>query len=476
MEKASRLLGRIMLALFGALVIFAMGLAAYNGLESKSYLAAMALGFGAAVIIIVRRRNGTDTGLETLFSRWGAVKSCVIISAVSLVIHLLWTVLVPVEPFSDYYTYWLCARSQAFGTAMDSAEYVAMYPHILGYSTFLAPFLMLFGDSVGVAVGINVALTVISGVLIFALTYILARDTGIAAVSQLLWTFFPTKLMLNSLVFSEPLYTCLILLFFLIMAQICRKKPGIPGAAVAGLFLGFLLRAINIVRPIALILVIAYILWLLLLKGGDGKGSWLPWLVISVMMLGCFYVTGAPWDRYVEKVVGEEPASVPVYNIYVGFNEETQGQWSAEDMDLLFAYKHRENISAGEAQERMIPHLRERLGSGIDFGRLFCSKLRAFMGDDELGGYTYRWTRSELFVKICMVICNVWYYFVVALAVVGLGKMWKMSLPRVSLLLPLYALGLSLAHMLVEVCNRYHYSIIPVFAILGALAFIRREG
>jgi len=475
MEKASRLFGRIMLALFGVLVIFAMGLAAYNGLESRSYLAAMALGFGgAAVILLLKRRSDDPFGLHRLFTRLGAARTCILISVISLGIHILWIAFVKVEPFSDYLTYWMCARSQAFGTAMDSTEYVAMYPHILGYSTFLAPFLVLFGDSLQVAAGVNVALTVISGVLIFCLTDVITGDVGCSGAAQLLWTFFPTKLMLNSLVFSEPLYTCMILLFFLTVALMCRKKPGIPAAVLSGTFLGLLLRAINIVRPIALILVIAYVLWMLLLRGAENKGCGLVWLIITVLMLGCFYYTGAPWDSHVEKTLGEEPASVPVYNIYVGFNEETQGQWSADDMDLLFAYKRGEKLSASEAQERMIPHLRERLESGIDFGRLFCSKLKAFMGDDELGGYSYRWTHPELFVKICMVICNVWYYFVVALAVFGLRRVVMMGLPKVSLLLPLYALGLSLAHMLVEVCNRYHYSIIPVFVFLAALPLAKK--
>ena len=38
-------------------------------------------------------------------------------------------------------------------------------------------------------------------------------------------------------------------------------------------------------------------------------------------------------------------------------------------------------------------------------------------------------------------------------------------------LLPLFVLGLTLAHMGVEVANRYHYSIIPIFIVFAALGF-----
>ena len=43
------------------------------------------------------------------------------------------------------------------------------------------------------------------------------------------------------------------------------------------------------------------------------------------------------------------------------------------------------------------------------------------------------------------------------------------------LLLPLFFLGLTLAHMLVEVANRYHYSLIPILAIFAALGLTKEE-
>ena len=41
------------------------------------------------------------------------------------------------------------------------------------------------------------------------------------------------------------------------------------------------------------------------------------------------------------------------------------------------------------------------------------------------------------------------------------------------LLLPLYFLGLTLAHMLVEVSTRYHYSLIPILIIFAAAGLTR---
>ena len=68
-----------------------------------------------------------------------------------------------------------------------------------------------------------------------------------------------------------------------------------------------------------------------------------------------------------------------------------------------------------------------------------------------------------------MILCNCYYYLLLPLALLGLLYLWKGRQASAFLLLPLYTLGLTLAHMLIEVSSRYHYSLIPMFIILAAL-------
>ena len=466
MEKCSVLLKRIMLGILLGLLALALCLAAWTGLTSHSYLAALILGaVWAALLVLLLRRRALP--VPELAGLW--------VTLFCFVLNLVWVLLIRIEPFSDYETFWHVACALANGTEIESAWYIAMYPHILGTATFLSVFVRLFGESVLAVSVVNVALTSLSCGLVWLLgKELFSREVGFLAA--LLWAVCPCKLMLNSLVFSEPLYTCLILLFlwlFLLLSR--RMKLGADGekpvGAVVGIgALGLLLAAINIVRPIAAILLIAAAIWLVFLRGDEEKSGrlWCFWLAAFLAMTALFRVSGALWDRHVENTLGMAPSGVPVYNIYVGFNEDTQGQWSAEDMDLLFSYLSEEGVTTSEAQSRMWPHLRERLASGIDFKRLFASKLLAFLGNDELGGYTYRFTRPETFCKICMAVCNVFYYGVVLAAMAGLLRMLRSRALGAGQLLPLYVLGLTLAHMLVEVSNRYHYSIIPILIIFAA--------
>ena len=474
MERMSGFFRQIMLTILLLVLALALVLAGVRGLESPSYLAALALGLLAALAFLALKHRGRCYAhFDALCRRLGAGACAAGVVLLCFLTGLAWILLVPIEPFSDYQTYWDCAVSLAYGQEIFSTEYVAMYPHILGYSSFLAPFIRLFGPHVLVGTLLGLLLSCLSAWLIFAICRSVAGLTA-AVLAGLLWAFYPGRIMLGSLIFSEPLYTCLVLLFLWLMLRLQKRqgRAGLLQAVAWGLGLGLLLAVIQAVRPISAILIIALLLWLLLLRGRELKEGklWRFWLVFLAALLLCFQLSGKLWDRHLEQVLGEEPAGLPVYNLYVGFNMDTLGQWSSEDMDLLFAYRRQAGGSAPAAQKQMLPHVLERLqAEELDLPRLFSAKLFTFLGNDELGGYTYRFTRSPGFVKICMILCNCYYYLLLPLALLGLLYLWKGRQASAFLLLPLYTLGLTLAHMLIEVSSRYHYSLIPMFIILAAL-------
>lgn len=480
MEKVSDILKKTMLSILLGVIFVALALIVREGLTSHSYLVALFLGavWAGALLWFLRRRE--RLGRAELTAGLDAKKLALSIALFCFAINLVWVLIIRIKPFSDYDKYWQVAISLATGREIEDAWYIAMYPHILGTASFLSVFVKLFGQSVLLVSIVNVALTTLSGLLIFYICLEMA-DKETAAIASLFWALCPCKLMLNSLVFSEPLYTCLILAFLLMFMQLHKSIAAGDKALwvciVEGSLLGFLLQCINIVRPIAGIILIALFIWFVMLRGEELKklSQWKSWLFAIAPLLFMYFSIGNIWTGHVTRLVGMEPAAMPIYNIYVGFNEATHGQWSAEDMDLLFSYLSQPGVTPSQAQEMLVPLLKERLTSGMDYWELFSSKLIAFMGNDELGGYTYRFTRPELFVKLGMVIGNIFYYGVLLLSVYGLVRVFRRKIISSALLLPLYVLGLTLAHMLVEVANRYHYSVIPMYIIFAALALSRRE-
>ncbi|WP_205417743.1 hypothetical protein, partial [Escherichia coli] len=81
--------------------------------------------------------------------------------------------------------------------------------------------------------------------------------------------------------------------------------------------------------------------------------------------------------------LGEEIASTPGYNFYVGFNTESSGTWNAADSELLLHYNDRPGWTANEVQKQMLEEAKKRIQSGsIDFPKLFFDKFIIFLGED----------------------------------------------------------------------------------------------
>ena len=64
--------------------------------------------------------------------------------------------------------------------------------------------------------------------------------------------------------------------------------------------------------------------------------------------------------------------------------------------------------------------------------------------------------------------CSGFFYLAALLALWGAAVMWRKKECSTATLAPLFVLGLTLAHMLVEVSGRYHYSVIPMLVIIAA--------
>lgn len=117
----------------------------------------------------------------------------ILISLIMLcfIIKFCWVWFIRIEPMVDY--------TKFYYTAVDLSEnhiiqnrYVALFPHIFGYSLFLSFFLKIFGPSYMLPPIINVILSTISLVLIYFICKKIA-DKRIAIVACLLWIFFPRR-------------------------------------------------------------------------------------------------------------------------------------------------------------------------------------------------------------------------------------------------------------------------------------------
>ena len=95
MAAVSKFLTRVMLVIFACLVAVSLLITAWVGLESRSYLFALALGFlgAAAVLLIMRRFRGRTQVLNERIRAFGVRKLCLILALICFALHLIWVIM-----------------------------------------------------------------------------------------------------------------------------------------------------------------------------------------------------------------------------------------------------------------------------------------------------------------------------------------------------------------------------------------------
>ena len=471
MEHATRTLSKAFLIGFALLYALALLLGACRPAH-LSYPAAFAVAVGLTALWAFHQR--TVRRRPSLWQRLGDGKTCAVLLLFCFLVNLAAVLALRVEPTVDFATFWLTACHLARGEELSNAAYLALFPHILGYSRALGRVLRVFGTGELTAPLFNVCLTTLSGFFLFRLARRF-HTLNSAALVLLGWSLCPSVLLYNTMVLSEPWYTCLLLGFLWLCTHVEHSCPALWKAAVFGLLAGGLLRLIQMARPIAAVPLIALVIWVALLRPDRAREAVRRWLAFLLAAVAVCAVTAPLYKNWEREVLGEEPASVPGYSVYVGLNPETLGSYSEDDMALLMHYRFDlPGVSADQAQRLMLEEAAVRLRWGhVPLGKQFIIKLRTLLGNDEGGAYYARGALGARPYALLAVVSNVCYYALGILALWGTWRLYRAGERRTLLLAPLYITGLTLAQMLVEVAGRYHYSVIPMLLLLASYAHTR---
>ena len=471
-------LQRIVLSIIIALFSISIIIKTFANFAHKSYVFAFILALGLVLVFcFLNIRNP-----KSFLTLWHVqpVVMCAILSLVCLAVNGAWVIAFHPLQAPDYQTFLKAAVDMANGMHPSAKDYIALFPHILGYSSFLSLFFRVFGQSVEIAAFVNIALTTCSGILIYSLSL---RHAGqkTAAIVYLLWIFCPSKLLYNTMAMSEPYYTFLLLLFLTIISVTFEgeKKPDTPHKGIAwyvllGAASGIILTLVNATRPIGVIPIIAYTIWILLLSDIEWLKKYLKkGSLYFITVLIVYFMTGNAWDLYATKQLEQFPPSIPGYSIYVGFNPETNGSYSDDDMNLLQnRYYGEYNRDAVKTQQSMLESAKARIReTKRSIPKLMIHKLGTLLGHDEGGAYYSKESMTDRQYALWCVGSNTWYYYVCFLAVFGCAAEWmKNRKDSFFYLVSLCIIGVILAQLLVEVAARYHYCIIPMLLLLSGSA------
>ncbi len=372
-------------------------------------------------------------------------------------------------PASDFETYHQVAAALAEGTIVK-ADYIAKYPHVIGYPAFLSLFYRLFGASVVVGQYVNILLC---GGIMVELYFLGKRvaDKSVGLLGALLFALLPSMVLYCTLLASEMLFTVLFLGCVLLLLEAIKRKG--CAAVLLGLAAGLLLAVTNAVRPLGPLVLIAFFLYAWLF--GKNLVRWKA--AVSVVLLAAYVLTGMGLTASVARVIGEDiQTSATGYTLYVGTNLESGGTWNEADAlksDAVFA-------AAGGDEKRwndqMTDLALERL-QGYSMPQLVLLMGKKFSNLWGTNDHVNWYIKSALpaedayhgYYEPLRTLTNLGYYAVLLLVVFGLRALRKSrELPFLALLV----LGAACMYMLTEVAGRYTYSTTVLLLLFSAAGLL----
>ncbi len=384
-----------------------------------------------------------------------------------------------ITPEADFARFMKTAQAFAGSGNFPEPDYIAAFPHILGYPLVLSGVFKIAGVSVLGAQLFNVFLGAISILLVFLIA---EKIFGLTAgfISSLLYALFPDHAIAAAIPCAEPLFTALMLLACYIMSCIAQSQTK---AKTLYLYvtLGICTGVLNIIRPVGSVLLIAVLIihfaFLCTQQVKEKKqelASRLMIILVPVLiLLVTFYVPNAVFKNMASSVLDQQVAdNAPGWNFYVGMEPSTGG-WSTQDF-AQYTRLHGAGLSPNELQKTFwdmgVDRAKENFADG-KMGSLIVTKFRRIWSVDR--GMTY-WlsqmdgekTPLDANRKNIEFLSNMFWFAVLILAAVGTLCHIRSGGVTVWLCV-LIIVGLVLLYLVLEANPRYHY---PVDALVSVLA------
>lgn len=331
--------------------------------------------------------------------RWGYL---LIAALVCLIPRLLAIACLPVDtqPIHDFATYFRLARSFAEnGPFVESS--CNLFPHILFYSLFLSVPFRLFGSSILTYQLLNLALSLGSVCLVYVLGKRFFQKKA-AFLAALLFALSPTLILYAPLNCHEHLCLFLTLLFLLLFLCLADKPPAkYAGWACAGAGLGAALLALELIRPLGAVLILACLCWLFLRLRRDKLPALRPLLLSLAVFLAVFSGGKALVYRACDGLRPQPLArSSYAFTLLAGSNADCGGQWNAEDSAFFLetmraTYDDGFNYEAGTARVMEVVKQRYLHMGPARFLRLAAVKNAALWGDQKSVVHYLRTYRDE---------------------------------------------------------------------------------
>ena len=137
----------MILAISVCIILLGILLGTIGNFSHKSYVVSLLTAALIAGVLFWSQKKKQK--LTVFFELQNPAKGCALLSLFCLILNGIWVLVFHPVQAPDYQTFFQAATDLANGEALSGKDYIAMFPHILGYAAFLSVFFRLFSESSG---------------------------------------------------------------------------------------------------------------------------------------------------------------------------------------------------------------------------------------------------------------------------------------------------------------------------------------
>ncbi|WP_235283212.1 glycosyltransferase family 39 protein [Methanosarcina sp. 2.H.A.1B.4] len=382
---------------------------------------------------------------------------------VIILLRLIWILVVPTIPFSDFEVYhnFGIFISKQFPIHLLSIDYDARG---FGYSFVLGIIYKIFGVSLFAAKLLNVFLSALTGILLYLIAGSLF-DECTARITTVLYSIWPAQIMYNSVLASEHLFIFFIFLGIAMFIGAIKVKPD---DAFTHIFLaGVIFGLAYTVRFLSIIIVATGFMTLLFFQEHPLKNR----IRSSLLLISGFAIVWILFTGLGAAVdIPSDPRTGIQNSLLMGTNYEYTGSWNLVDSQIW------ENNSPEEAKKIAFQTGLSRIAENPGgFLKLIFEKFSVIWGNESFGAY---WSTVNLDstkstdsilqnLSLILAVPQFYYFGILFFSLLGCYKLKNTNLNIGIRFLFIIFLIFVILHSFLEVQSRYHYPWELIFIILG---------
>lgn len=401
----------------------------------------------------------------------------IILVLATIMPRLIWILLVNSQPDSDFILFNEYAVNASKGVFTVFNPTYTVFPFKFGFPLVISVIYKIFGSNLIDAKLFSVLISVCTALQIYSISRRIFND-HVGRITGLLYSLWPAQIMLTSVLASEHIF----LLFLLLSIQLFLKTidhTGIRKNMAYPIVTGISLAITQFIRPVALILVPIFIVYLFLFKPSqECKIKSILFkckttVTVGVIFVLSFLILTLPLSGLI---------GVPIYksssgfNLLIGTNFASNGAYNKEDSKIITEFIYDYAKIHKEAMTRAINRI---LANPLSFTMLMERKYITQWGSEDYGVYWsmrktgYSNAVGQFLInspRLLNAASQIYYIFVLLLSIIGCLYCIKNRHYQIIIFLLLFQ-GLFIAHTFLEVQSRYHFPAMPAFIIMAGYGY-----